>query len=339
MATALVPRKTKFTVVGDLMVDEYVSGEVRRISPEGPIPIMEYGGIRRVPGGAANVALNLAGLGGDITVYGVVGDDEAGAWLRSYLEEHGVAVRGVIVDESRPTTRKVRFTASEHVMLRVDYESTAQVTSSVGSMLAERLLDEHDRYPAAILVSDYNKGCLVGEVERNPLLRALRTFADGNFLVGVDTKRVGPALREAYSGFDFAKPNLAEFQRVVGHEVRPETAHLTSAAQVYLQLAGTRAVVVSLGAAGLFFCDAATALHVETVPSAVYDVTGAGDTVLATLAMAVTGGSDWLTALRLANIAASIVIGYHGTRPITRAELNRRSHGKERIPFVRVDIA
>ncbi len=332
-------RKTKFAVLGDLMVDEYVSGEVRRISPEGPIPILEYGGVGRVPGGAANVALNLAGLGGKVTVYGVVGEDEAGAWLCSYMEEHGVSMRGVVVDGSRPTTRKVRFTASEHVMLRVDYESTAQVTSSVGSMLAEKLLVEHDRHPAAILVSDYNKGCLVGEVTRNPVLEALRTFADGNFLVGVDTKTVGPALKQAYYGFDFAKPNLAEFRRVVGHDVRLDVADLTSAAQVYLRLAGTRAVVVSLGAAGLFFCDAATALHVETVPSAVYDVTGAGDTVLATLAMSVAGGSDWLTALRLANIAASIVIGYHGTQPITRAELNRRSHGKERIPFVRLDIA
>jgi D-beta-D-heptose 7-phosphate kinase/D-beta-D-heptose 1-phosphate adenosyltransferase len=312
-----------FVVIGDLMVDEYNRGSVKRISPEAPIPVLDFEARERAPGGAANVALNLAMLGNTVELIGLVGDDEAGRWLMNALREYGVGTEGIVTDPSRQTTQKVRFTTVHQAMLRVDYECREHPAPHIAAELAASI-DRHTREAPiqGVLISDYSKGVFVGHPSEQPVLARLRQLSRLPLLVAADTKKRGGELG-IFTGFDFVKPNMQELSKAVGMKIDTEKA-LHEACQIYYRLCGARSLLITLGEGGIYHYDGTNGMRVSTVSASVYDVTGAGDTVFAAVMMARGSGLSWSDAMRLANIAASVAIENRGTHAITMDELRKR---------------
>lgn len=313
----LQPRK--FLVMGDLMVDEYITGKVCRISPEAPIPVLEFVNSMRAPGGAANVAMNLAGLGNHVELAGTVGEDEPGRWLLRCLNDHGVRTGGIFCDRSRATTVKTRFSTKQQSILRVDHEDTRPVAVAAASKISA-YLDEctQNNRVDGLLVSDYNKGLISGD---GPLMSLLQKLKSTQILCGVDTKKKGPGLN-IFNGFDIIKPNLSELAGAVGVQV--SFRNLPEACKNYLAMSGAVTVIVTLGEDGIYYYNGSSGVYVPSVATSVYDVTGAGDTVFAVIMHARANGLNWTETARLANIAASAVISSRGTKAISPGDLSRR---------------
>lgn len=317
-----LPTRTPFLVAGDVMVDEYIVGEVHRISPEAPIPILEMAHTERTPGGAANVAMNLHGLGVFCLLCGVIGDDEPGHWLVEHLKQEGIATDGLVIDSKRKTTLKTRYGTDQQTILRVDQESRIPISESVSEYWTNLLRGDGDGV-GAIILSDYGKGALAGQPETNPFLRAVSAIAQGRSVItAVDTKRKGTDL-QAFRHFTFVKPNLSELEQGVGRSIDSEE-DLHHASLQYLAMTQAERVLVTLGKNGLFLCDGERFQHVPAISTDVFDVTGAGDTILAVLTHSLYTGLTWDVAMRIANIAAGVIIGERGTRPIRREPLERK---------------
>ncbi|MBI5334695.1 MAG: D-glycero-beta-D-manno-heptose-7-phosphate kinase [Burkholderiales bacterium] len=299
-------------VVGDAMLDHYWSGAVERISPEAPVPVLKIEGQRSVPGGAANVALNLAALGSQVTLLTLVGRDEAALQLESMLEAQGVFMERV-ADAAYSTTQKIRCVARRQQLLRADIET--RPAAGMLETLARRyaaLLRGHD----LVVLSDYAKGALA---QCQPLVRAAR---EHGIPVLVDPK--GKAW-ERYCGATLVKPNLAEFRGCAGDFDDPaQFRRLGQALRRRLQL---DYLLVTRGEDGMCLFGSAAAEGARAVieqPAQVrevYDVSGAGDTVLATLAHFMAQGRPVDEAMRWANTAAGIVVGKFGTAAVTLDEL------------------
>lgn len=313
----------KYLVLGDIMVDEYNVGSVSRISPEAPIPVLVFEKYVRTPGGAANVALNLAALGNEVELAGVVGRDEPGQWLKNYLTCHSVGINGIKTDPDRITTRKVRFTTTQQSILRVDYEEAVPVKEALAQELAE-LLDVllRTRTFSGLLVSDYNKGLITAVYTGNPLLVLIRKAEGMPLLCGADTKKSDHDLN-IYAGFDFIKPNLSELVSAVSIKAKPP-ASLLQICQKYLEMSRAKSVLVTLGSEGMYHYDGAQGTHVRAVAADVYDVTGAGDTAFAVAMQALAGGLGWTEVMQWANIAASVAIEARGTKAVTMRELIKK---------------
>lgn len=303
---------TPVAVVGDLMVDEFVTGSVERLSPEAPIPIMHRCNYVRVPGGAANVAMNLKSLGADVRVAGVVGDDDAGEWLRHHLEANAIDVGGVFVDGDRPTTLKTRYRTDQQQILRVDRESTHPLAQH----LAQDLLDWFARETQACvhaILSDYRKGVLSGPGFPAALVGSVASGVE----MGVDTKTRQP---ETFDGSAYFKPNQRELEAAVGGSALEGS--IEEQAQWYLARTSANAVVVTRGDRGMLVVEAGCeALVIPTLPTQVFDVTGAGDTVMATIAMGRASGLSFAEASVLGNINAGVVVRKSGTGCASCAEL------------------
>lgn len=317
-------KQGSFLVIGDLMVDEYEIGSVSRISPEAPIPVLDF--IKRVrrAGGAANVAMNLVGLGNMVELVGVIGDDEAGQWLKGFLDNHGVGTKGIYSDGKRPTIRKVRYSSPQQSILRVDYENTEQIEHSLVRKIAtyvKRYIQEN--HVDGVLVSDYNKGLIVNQGKENSFIEMIEHLKKKPLLIGVDTKKSAKDLC-LYEDFTFIKPNLNELSRSVELKVNIHT-NLSQACEKYLGISGAKSVLVTLGEDGMFHFDGQMGVHVPTVAASVFDVTGAGDTAFSVIMQSLMSGLSWSDSMRLANIAASAVIESRGTQFITMSELNRRA--------------
>jgi D-beta-D-heptose 7-phosphate kinase/D-beta-D-heptose 1-phosphate adenosyltransferase len=301
-------------VAGDLMVDRYYAGTVRRISPEAPVPVVAVAEETQRFGGAANVALNIASLGAAVEMCGVVGDDAEGAWLTRELERAGIGVGGVAVDPSRPTILKCRVVAHHQQVVRFDRETTGPHPPEVQRRIAEHLARA---WPGvdAVVVSDYGKGLVhKGLMDR---VRALNR-GRGARPVAVDPK--SPRF-ELYRGASVVTPNLGEAlaaARVAGHD----DGQVERAGAALLRRARGAAILITRGEAGMsLFEPGRPPLHLPTVAREVFDVTGAGDTVVAVLSLALAGGAPLPSAARLANIAAGIVVGEFGTVAVGAAQL------------------
>jgi D-beta-D-heptose 7-phosphate kinase/D-beta-D-heptose 1-phosphate adenosyltransferase len=304
-------------VVGDVMLDEYLWGTACRISPEAPVPVVDLERKTCSPGGAANAAANLAGLGAEVCLAGVVGDDEAAARLRSALVEQGVCVEGLLATPGRPTTTKTRLLAQGQQVARVDHEQRGPLPAPLAERLL-RLVEERLAWADACLLSDYAKGAVSGELAR-ALVR--RCAALGRPAV-VDPK--GADFRR-YRGATVVKPNLHEAGLALG---RPLSSHgdVLEAGRRLLGLLGGSAVLLTRGADGMtLFEPGAEAVHVPARRCEVYDVTGAGDTVAAALALALAAGAGLVQAARLATRAAAVVLARVGTGPVRLAELAARA--------------
>lgn len=294
-------------VVGDVMLDRYWFGEVERISPEAPVPVVHVGKREDRLGGAANVARNAAALGAKVTLAGIVGRDEPGREVHAMLEQAGISAALVDDDDAHPTTLKMRVLGRQQQMVRVDFEgrpSEACVTALTERVM--QLMAEHD----VVVLSDYDKGALAQVTALIAKARALGlpTLVDPK---GVDYSR--------YRGASLVTPNRSEMQQAVGHWRDEED--LTARAQQLREQLALEALLVTRSEQGMtLFMDEARH-HVDAQAHEVFDVSGAGDTVLATLAVVRGTGASWVHAMRWANRAGGIVVGKLGTSTVTVEEM------------------
>jgi rfaE bifunctional protein kinase chain/domain len=314
-------------VVGDVMLDQFTIGRVQRISPEAPVPVVEHIGDEVRLGGAANVAHNIRALGATPRLIGLVGADDASTMLRTALATSGIAADGLIEDRARPTTRKVRIVTTRHQQVaRVDYESDTEAAGNVEQALIDAV-DRAAEGAAVVVVSDYLKGAVTPGLMRR---LAERRAATG-LTVLVDPKI--PHLA-SYAGASLITPNHHEAEVATHTRIRTD-ADARDAARAFRALARSTSVMITRGEHGLWLAEGAAAvggaaLHetplvVETNLAAkareVSDVTGAGDTVIATLAVALASGATLVQAAELANHAAGIAVGKFGAATVTAAEL------------------
>ncbi|MGB3488168.1 MAG: D-glycero-beta-D-manno-heptose-7-phosphate kinase [Xanthobacteraceae bacterium] len=304
--------------IGDIMRDEFVYGEVSRISPEAPAPVIAVQRSESNVGGAGNVARNIAVLGAQCIFVGLVGDDDAGRALQSALAEEARIEPVLIVDSSRPTTRKVRF-VSEHFsthMLRADWEHAKPAAPEI----EQRLLDAVTPLLARadiVLLSDYAKGVLTP--------RVIRTVIDAARVRGVRVIVDPKSLHfELYRGATLLTPNRKEFSEATRSRAET-TAEIAASAQEVLHLAECDALLVTQSERGMTLVPRnGEAIHVPAHQVKVRDVSGAGDTVAAVIAVLLASGADWEVALRAANAGAAVAVGKQGTATVTLDELRRK---------------
>lgn len=303
----------RVAVIGDLMLDSYLSGEVSRISPEAPVPVMRVQAEKSVPGGAANVAANLASLGLSVSMVGLAGQDAARDELIAALEQLGaVDCSGILAAPGRRTTRKLRIIGAHQQIVRVDHEDVLPCTADVEAQFLDgaiRAIDVAD----VVIVSDYAKGVCSDRV----LARVLEHAATAGKKVVVDPKR---ADLSAYSGATVLTPNRKELQDATKLPV--DTDEEVAAAVQAAQATCRADFLVTRSEKGMsFFPLDGQPIHLGTVAQDVFDVSGAGDTVVAVLAAALAAGLPFVEGMRMANHAAGIVVSKLGTASVTRAEL------------------
>ena len=302
-------------ILGDVMLDEYMWGTVSRISPEAPVPVVAVRSETVKVGGAGNVATNVAALGGRVSLVGIVGNDAAAERLGHELELAGVKSDGLIVDASRPTTIKSRVVAGSQHVVRFDRESDAPASRAIRRRVVAAV---QERLPKAdvLLISDYAKGLVGPGLVREVLALAARHRTP----VAVDPKVQHLTL---FTGVTLVAPNHHEAAAAARVSVRSE-ADLLRVGQMLLRRLKARAVLITRGEQGMSLFEAGKAVvHIPTVAREVYDVTGAGDTVMGALSLALAAEADMHTAALLANYAAGVVVGKRGTATVTRAELQR----------------
>ena len=306
-------------VVGDLMLDRYWSGGAERVSPEAPVPVVQISEIEERPGGAGNVALNIASLGGAVTLLGVVGADQEGESLQNILIKHGVQC-DFQREEGVRTSTKLRVLSRHQQLIRLDFENRFD-RLSLEAMLEhyKSQLDQHD----VVILSDYGKGTLSDVQTMIQLARA------AGKKVLIDPK--GSDFSK-YQGATLMTPNFSEFEAVVGPCGGSEDV-VEKGEQLRQQLE-MDALLVTRGEDGMtLLCDGDGPFHHPTHAREVYDVTGAGDTVIATLAAGLAAGATRQDAVAAANLAAGIVVGKLGTATTTVAELHHAIHDPEEIGF------
>jgi D-glycero-beta-D-manno-heptose-7-phosphate kinase len=306
-------RGKKIAVVGDLMLDRYYWGSVQRVSPEAPVPVVEVESESVRLGGAANVAWNIQALGGEAVLVGLIGNDHVGHSLLDMLKERNLATRGVVVDGSRPTTIKTRVIAHGQHVVRIDNESKAECPDHLVSALIDAVrhnISELD----GIVIEDYNKGVVTAEVIRQVIAVAKKY----DKIVTVDPKFNNFT---EYKGVTVFKPNRREVEEVLGGRLK-SIEDVVSAGQRLLSMLSAQNVLLTRGEQGmsLFESNGGT-MHIPTMADHVQDVSGAGDTVIATLTMALAGGAGIREACVLANCAGGVVVGEVGIVPIDPARL------------------
>lgn len=308
--------RARVLVFGDVMLDRFVFGTVERTSPEAPVPVMKLERTSKLPGGAANVAANVAALGSSVRLLGVVGEDAAAAELRAQLSATALLQAQLSVDAARPTTTKTRYVADQQQILRTDVE----LTTAVGGPVAEALIARFTASLAEadiIVLSDYGKGVLSDEVTS----RAIQAASAAGKRVLVDPKSRSFL---KYRGASILTPNKDELQRACGHDCADD-AQVVAAAQAILAQDICETLVVTRGREGMTVVSRhGEPMHIRTVATEVYDVTGAGDTAVAAMAVALACGAEMGAAMRLANVAAGIVVGKHGTATATPEEILAR---------------
>jgi D-glycero-beta-D-manno-heptose-7-phosphate kinase len=317
-------KKKKVLVIGDLILDRYIWGKVSRISPEAPVPIVEVTDEVFHLGGASNVANNIVSLGGRATIVGVAGgSDRGGEILRKMLEERGIQYDGVYWS-ARPTTLKTRVIAHSQQIVRFDREDRNRAEGKVLKNLLNYIRYEvqlHD----AVIISDYRKGVISSELVREVIKQA----KPANIFVAVDPK-VGHF--HCYKHVSLITPNISEASQASGVEIKDE-ASLLNAGRTLLRKISCDAVLITRGEHGMSLFRKDKAVHIPTVAKNVYDVTGAGDTVIATFALSYAAGADMEKAAVIANHAAGIVVGEVGTAVVTSDQLKKSFsvHGELQI--------
>lgn len=298
--------KARVLVIGDIMLDRYWFGEVDRISPEAPVPVVRVARKEDRLGGAANVARNVAALGAHVSLLGVVGADEAGDEVHRLVAHEGI-ISQIVIDTTAPTTLKMRVLGRQQQLLRIDFEEHPEHGSLDGVLdRARRLISEHD----IVVLSDYAKGVL-GSVEK--LISMAR---DAGVPVLVDPKG---RMYERYRGASMLTPNRTEMGDAVGHWTSED--ELALRAQDLRVSLGLEALLITRSEEGMSLFTEDGSEHVDAFAHEVFDVSGAGDTVLATLAVTRASGLEWNQAMYWANRAGGVVVGKLGTSVVTPEEL------------------
>lgn len=301
-------------VVGDVMLDEYIWGDVARVSPEAPVPLVESTGRTSAPGGAANVARGAAALGAGVVLGGVVGDDATGLRLRSVLEACGLAGDGLLVSAGRITTSKCRVIAGGQHIVRIDREQRDRIGERLERDLIE-WVGRHVRDVEAVAISDYDKGVVTPAV----CAGAITAARSAGVPVVVDPKGADP---RKYRGASVITPNVREAERLVGSERGSGAEHVAGLARDIADLLPDCAVLITRGQDGMLLRSAdGRVTTIETEPRSIRDGTGAGDTVVSTIAAAMSGGLDLKAAIHLASRAASVAVTRPGAAVVTLEEL------------------
>ncbi len=300
-------------IVGDVMLDQFVIGRVSRISPEAPVPVVEYEKDDYRPGGAANVANNVRALGGSVELVGLTGTDSAGQRLRHLITACGIGTSGLVVDASRRTTTKLRVVTTRNLQVaRIDYESDHEVAGEAEELMLGQVGRLIER-ASAVLVSDYLKGAITRAVMEK-VLAAGRTRG---IPVLVDPKV--PHLH-LYAGATLVTPNHHEAEIATHQRIRTDE-EAVAAAQLFRERTGCFDVLITRGEHGMCLLNGPDAVHYAAAAREVADVTGAGDTVLATTALSLAAGASLKDACGLANQAAGVVVQKFGPATLTQDEL------------------
>lgn len=310
----------RILVVGDLMLDQFVWGSVRRISPEAPVPVVEFERESFMPGGAANVARNLTALGLSAELFGTVGLDDTARRLRQLLAAHSVICQGVLGAASRPTSIKTRIIAQHQQLVRVDREETAPLGEKSRKRLLEKIEDRIGQADA-VIVGDYGKGV----VTQTMLDRLKQICRERGVWLSLDPK---PVNRLDLSGLSLITPNRKEAFEIAGRVDGARAPHpledrnLMAVVDDLIGRLAPAVLLVTLGDQGMLLCRrGAKPYHIPTVAQEVFDVSGAGDTVIATFTMAIAAGASAEEAAIISNHAAGVVVGKLGTATLTQGEL------------------
>jgi D-beta-D-heptose 7-phosphate kinase/D-beta-D-heptose 1-phosphate adenosyltransferase len=310
-AALAAARGRTIAVLGDVMLDAYVWGDVQRISPDAPVPVVDLRRRSAAAGGAANVALNLAAAGAAVRLVGVVGDDASAGTLRRLLAEAGLDDGGLVTETARRTTTKTRVVARGQQLIRLDEEDRgAKVTSRDLAARVRAAVDGAD----AVLISDYAKGLVDAE-----LVRRVAEATAGRVPVVVD-----PKTRDLsrYRGCTAITPNRAEAEAASGHGIAADE-DVAAAAQAIAAACGARQVLITRGDSGLSLWERERVTHVKALAREVYDVTGAGDTVIAYFTLGLASGLEPADAALLANAAGSVAVSKVGTTVVAPDEIVR----------------
>jgi rfaE bifunctional protein kinase chain/domain len=307
--------EARILVVGDIIMDEYIWGNVSRISPEAPVPVVDVQDQTKMLGGAANVLNNIISLGGRAILCGVIGNDPTGREILERLKTTGSATRGIVVEQKRPTSIKTRIIAHNQQVVRFDRESRKGIESESRDKLL-RIVQEHRGEIDAVLVADYGKG-----VVSEALMKSLRgLLTDMSVPLAVDPKTGN---FECYRGVDVITPNHYEAGAFSRIEIMDEDTLVRAGRQMLDELdCGT--VLVTQGKDGMtLFEKNGEISHIPTVAKKVFDVTGAGDTVISTFCLGLASGMDMKSAAVISNFAAGIVVGEVGTTTVKVDELRK----------------
>lgn len=306
----------RILVVGDVMLDEYIWGKVTRVSPEAPIPVVHVQKENALPGGAANVANNIRALGGKVVLAGVLGRDAMAQRIQMLLRKQGVNTDLLLQDASRPTITKTRVIAHSQQVVRIDREAVGQVKTKILNELLERLASWIKRVDA-VIVSDYNKGLLT-EAFTQGVISLARKY---HLIVTGDPK---PENIHKFKSVTLISPNQSEAEKAAGLRIVNQSS-LIRAGKLILHNLDCEAVLITRGEAGMsLFEQGGHISHIPTVAQEVYDVSGAGDTVISTLTLGLAAGGNFREAAVAANCAAGITVGEVGVATTTQAELKQR---------------
>ena len=309
-------KDAKVLVIGDLILDEFIWGKVDRISPEAPVPVVWVNSESFMPGGAANVANNIHALGGKVYLAGIIGEDRNGQILKEELEKKGIDIEGIIVDRDRPTTLKTRIIAHHQQVVRVDREKLESIDDNVLEQIltfTREMIDKID----ALIIEDYGKGIINPRLlaEIIPLAKRYKK------IITVDPKVNHFAY---YRQVTAVTPNQAEAESASGIKIQNDE-DINRVGKKLLKELDSDSVLITLGENGMcLFEKKGRITHIPTVAQEVFDVSGAGDTTIATFTLSLAAGATLIEAAHLANFTAGIVVGKIGVAVATREELLNR---------------
>ena len=311
-------KNLKILIIGDMVADVYLKGNIARVSREAPVLVLEHAGEKIVPGGAANVVHNIATLGGNAIAFGLIGDDKAGSGLKDILDSKNVDTIGLIVEDNRPTITKTRIIAGgsatvSQQIVRIDQEIKTPIlaeTEEYFIKLFKKVIEKVD----AVVLSDYGSGMLSAKLRKNIIAlckeRNIKTVVDSRYDI------------LNFSGVSFVKQNEAEAAKAVGFELNTEEA-VVKAGNILLEKLQAEGIIISRGEHGMSLIESNGAInHIPVVDkSEVFDVSGAGDTAVAAFVLALTSGLQSVEATKIANFAAGIAVRKLGTATVTNEEL------------------
>jgi len=303
----------RILVIGDCMIDEYVWGSVDRISPEAPVPVVAVKRDNATLGGAGNVVNNLAALKSNVTIIGTYGSGDNGRRLKKMFEKVGANADGLVMDETRATTIKTRIMASQQHVLRIDRETSHPISNKMVDLIAHNI-SNCIQSVHLIIVSDYGKGLLTKEM----LQTIMKISKDHNKTVLVDPKGFN---YEKYRGADLITPNRKEAAQAANLDIK-DMSQLINTGNYLMKNVGLPRLLITCGQDGMvLFEPGKSPYHIETLAQQVFDVSGAGDTVISVMGLALAAGAGYHEAASLANTAAGLVVGKVGTATISQDEL------------------
>jgi len=307
-------KEKNILVLGDLMLDKYIFGSVDRISPEAPIQVVNVKKEKYIPGGAANVCNNLSSLGCRAYICGVVGNDEPGKILLSGLSDKNIEGELVFMEEEKPTTQKIRIVSQNQQLLRIDYEDTACIKSMTEEKIIDFIKNDFNHFDA-VIVSDYAKGV----VTENIMDRLIKKAVEKEKKVIIDPK---PKNKNFYKNSFLITPNLKEASKMSGIFYEEEESIREMALSMVKEMSSN--ILITCGDKGMYLMEKmGDAHHLPAKAREVYDVTGAGDTVIATISLCLAAGATLREAALIANYAAGIVVRKAGTATTTAEEIKR----------------